>query len=167
MKYLSSMLFTLILTLVLTVASVAQQGAPRRALANRPNRGQQWNSADRPMWRIPNLKDEQREQIRQIHLDAQKQMMDLQNQLNEKRAHLRTLTTGSNPDTKAATQVIEEIGDLRTQLMEHRLQTHMKVRKLLTDEQKTAFDTMGPFNGRRNFAGMRPGGQRGTGFCRW
>ncbi|MFH5884134.1 Spy/CpxP family protein refolding chaperone [Halalkalibaculum sp. DA3122] len=154
MKQLNSIFLTLLL-LALTTTAFAQRSMPDRG------RSQQ---ADRPMYRIPDLTDEQHEQIRQIHLDAQQRGLEIRNQLNEHRARLRTLTTGSDIDLNAANEVIDEIGSLTTQLMKQRLETRMKVRNLLTDEQKVVFDAHSPF-ARGNLQGMRSG-RRGVDFRR-
>ncbi|MGD8748263.1 MAG: Spy/CpxP family protein refolding chaperone [Balneolaceae bacterium] len=89
---------------------------------------------------IPNLTDEQKEQIKSIMLNHQEAMIPLRNQVREKTVHLRTLTTGADIDEKAADSVIEEIGDLRTQMMKNRFQTHQQIRTLLTDEQRVWLD---------------------------
>lgn len=156
---------TILMVAVFSTNIFGQRGNPRQSMADRPNMGtfQQWNG-DRPMLRIPDLTDEQREQIRDIHLRAQEEGLELRNQLNEQQARLRTLTTGSGIDMDESNGVIEQIGSLRTELMKHRLATRMEVRDLLTDEQKVFFDAQGPFNG--NFRGMRSE-KRGAWFQRW
>jgi Spy/CpxP family protein refolding chaperone len=90
---------------------------------------------------IPDLTEEQQEQIQSIMLDIREQMLPIQNQMREKRARLRTLSTGTEVDAKAAESVIEEIGDLRTQMMKERFASRQEIRTLLTDEQKVWFDS--------------------------
>ncbi|MDR8391520.1 Spy/CpxP family protein refolding chaperone [Aliifodinibius sp. S!AR15-10] len=137
----------LLFTFMFAETAAAQQG--RRAMAERPH-FQRGNME----YMLPDLTDEQREQIRDIRLKAQEESLDLRNQLNEKRARLRTLTTGGDEiDTEAANQVIEEVGALRTELMKQHLQTRMNIRELLTDEQKVVFDSHGAFGG--NFGDMK------------
>lgn len=163
MKYLNKLLLTVLITGLFATSALAQQGRAGRGMFDRPGAGmgwnQQWDNANRPYARIPNLTDEQRNQIQQLHLEARQQNMELRNQLNEKRARLRTLTTGSSIDMDAADQIIDEMSTLRSNMMKRRLQTHTQVRGLLSDDQKAAFDSFGPFN-RGNNRGMRSAGRR-------
>jgi len=91
--------------------------------------------------RIPNLTDQQKEQLKSITLKNQEVIIPLRNQMREKKAHLRTLSTADNVDQKVAESVIDEIGSLRTQMMKQRLGTHQQVRALLTDEQRVWLDS--------------------------
>ena len=74
MKKLNMVSFVLLGTLVLASSSFAQQGQQRRAMVDRPNwaNSQPGNFGGR-MFRIPNLTNEQQEQIRQIQLTAQQE----------------------------------------------------------------------------------------------
>lgn len=166
MKYPNTLILSVLLTGLFAVSALAQQGRPGRGMFDRPGQGmgwnQQWNNTDRPYARIPNLTDEQREQIQQLHLDVREQNLELRNELNEKQARLRTVTTGSTTDMDAANQLIDDMSTLRADMMKQRLQTHSQVRELLTDEQKVVFDSLRPFN-RGNNRGMRSG--RGPGGC--
>lgn len=89
---------------------------------------------------IPSLSEEQRDGIRKIRLEAAEASLPIQNQLREKRARLQTLSSGAEPDARAARAVIEEIGELQSQLMRIRWEAGQSVRGLLTDEQRVVFD---------------------------
>jgi len=91
--------------------------------------------------RIPNLTDQQKDQIKDIMLKNREAVMPLQNQMREKAAHLRTLSTGDNVDQKAAEAVIDDMGNLRTQIMKKRFDTRQQIRGLLNDEQRVWFDS--------------------------
>lgn len=98
--------------------------------------------AQRPFHlQLPNLTDQQKEQIKSIMLKNREAMIPLRNQMREKAAHLRTLSTAKNVDRKAAESVIDEIGNLRTQMMRKRFETHQQIRALLTDEQRVWLDS--------------------------
>lgn len=160
MKSFHSAIFTLLVLGLFSTTVLAQQGRPRNGNVNRAGSGmgfnQQWD-ANRPMNRIPNLTDEQREQIQQIHLEARKNGLEVRNQIIEKQAQLRTRTTGSDINSEEASQLIDEISGLRAQLMKQRLQAHIQVRELLTDEQKVVFDARGFFaNGPNRDGKNRP-----------
>ena len=89
---------------------------------------------------IPDLTEEQQNQIEEMRLDHMKEMMDVQNKLNEKRAELRTLQTKDNPDMEAIYSVIEEMGQVRTEMHKKRAKHHQEIRSLLNEEQKIYFD---------------------------
>lgn len=99
------------------------------------------------MMNLPDLTDEQRTQIRNIMLNTRKEMLPIQNELREKQAQLRTLTTGENIDMEAANTVIEEIGALRTKMMKNRITSRQEIRNLLTEEQRIIFDSRTPMKG--------------------
>ena len=108
---------------------------------------------------LPGLTDEQRDAIRAIRLEAARRALPVQNQLRENGARLRTLSTADPVDERAAQAVLDEIGNLRTQLMRIRWESGQSVRELLTEEQRILFDQR-HFQGMSNRAGA---GQPGRG----
>ena len=92
--------------------------------------------------KILNLTNQQKEQIKSIHTTFLKKTNPLKNQLAEKRAHLRTITAVDKPNQKEIDNTIDEIGQLRTQILKARTDMQLKVRSLLTEEQKIHFDAM-------------------------
>lgn len=91
--------------------------------------------------KIPGLTEEQQKQIDKFSVAHQKQMLDLRNQLQEKKARYQTLMTKDVPDMKAINQTIDEMGALKTQMMKARAEHHQMVRKDLNEEQRLFFDT--------------------------
>tara|TARA_R110000868_G_scaffold304437_3_gene564994 strand:+ start:14427 stop:14948 length:522 start_codon:yes stop_codon:yes gene_type:complete len=157
---------TILVALVLLTTDVFAQGRPLRGDAQQQNPQAQFNrgNAERgpeQMMRALDLTEDQQEQVKQLHLETQKAMLSIQNQLNEKEAKLKTLTTGENADFKAASKVVEEIGDLKTEIAINRLETHSKIRALLTDEQKLKFDTISMRRNKGPKGLGERGGQRG------
>lgn len=143
MKLMKSFLFTALMMCV-AVTVFAQSGRMQRGPANRTgqvffDRIQQANQ-NRPLRGIPDLTEEQQEQIESLQLENRQQMITLQNQLREQEARLRTLTTGSEPDQSAAEGVIDQIAASRASIMKSQLALRMRIRELLTDEQRTLFD---------------------------
>jgi Spy/CpxP family protein refolding chaperone len=118
---------------------ILAQGNPDRPRMN--ERMMQMHQDGMPHMRIPDLTDEQKEQIKSIMLKTQEEMIPLKNQLGEKRARLRTLSTGDNVDVEAAESVIEEIGSLRTEIMKKHFAVRQEVRALLTDYQRVWMDS--------------------------
>lgn len=89
---------------------------------------------------IPNLTDKQMEQIKTLRTEHLKTVTKKRNLLKEKRAHLTVLMTQDHPDQKAIDKTIGEINLIRGELLKERVGMQLKIRNLLTDEQKVYFD---------------------------
>jgi len=85
------------------------------------------------------LSDEQLDQIKELHLNLQKEILPVKNKIREKWAQLHTLIT-ENGNATQIDRLIEEIGNLQVSIDKQKVRTHLKVRELLTDEQKIKFD---------------------------
>ncbi|MDN5204763.1 hypothetical protein QQ008_25460 [Fulvivirgaceae bacterium BMA10] len=90
---------------------------------------------------IPNLSDKQKEDIKKIRLAFHEDVLPLKNQIGEKQARLRTLTTEKNVNMGQVNKVIEEIGAIKTDLHKKEVAMKQDIRKLLDDEQRLYFDT--------------------------
>lgn len=116
-----------------------------------------------------NLTEEQQAEIADLRMDHLKRMTTLRNQMQEKRARLQTLTTGDNYNQSEVDQVIEQMGDIRIQMMKKRTSHQQEVRSQLTEEQQVLFDAkkgrrMGPKMGHQRGhrgQGMRSGPRKG------
>lgn len=111
--------------------------------------------------RIPDLTDAQKESIKKIRLAAQKDMLPLRNQINEKMAHLQTLNTAEKADMKAIDKTIDEVYALKADMAKTQAKSRQEVRKLLTEEQRLVFDSHMP--GDRFGGDMHRGGKGGQG----
>jgi Spy/CpxP family protein refolding chaperone len=107
---------------------------------------------------IPNLTDEQKAKIKDLHLATYKETKPLRNQLGELKAKQRTLTTADKPDMNAINANIDEITKVANQLMKSRAAFRQKVRALLTDEQKMWFDSHPMHRGHGHMRGHQMGG---------
>lgn len=87
-----------------------------------------------------NLSDEQKQKMKDIHLKTSKEVLPLKNQLAEKKAHLKTLTTVEKPDMNEINKTIDEMSALRNQIMKKKVAAKMEVRSILNDEQRLMFD---------------------------
>ncbi len=96
---------------------------------------------------IPNLTDDQKAKIKAQQVSFGKEALPMKNQLAEKRAHLRTLQTAQNYDANAVNATIDDITKAESQLMKKSAANHEAIRKLLTDEQRLAFDSQKGFRG--------------------
>lgn len=135
-------------------------------------RGRSMNRLDGPRFNrqcqmLPDLTDEQQEQIKDLRVDQMEQMTRYRNNLMEKRATLRKLQTQDNPDMDAINNTIEEMGEMRTEMNKARAEHHQEIRELLTEEQRAIFDARMGKN--RRMAGRNnncPRMGRGFGFRR-
>ncbi len=93
---------------------------------------------------IPDLTEAQKEKMKALRIEHMKIVQQLRNQLGEKEARLRTLSTSDKVDMSEINRVIEEMGAMRTQLMKSMAQHRQKIRELLTDEQRVIFDAHQP-----------------------
>ena len=118
---------------------------------------------------LPDLTEEQQSSIRQIHLDFQKQTLQMNNQIREKEAQLRTQMTNEKVNQGQIDKLVEEIGALNTSVAKARTATHMKVRAVLTEDQRILFDQRGMRRGtaygNRGPAGMGRGYGLRDGSC--
>lgn len=97
---------------------------------------------------IPNLTEEQQKKIDALKLDHQKKMIEIKNQIEEKRARLVTVTTGDKINKEEAYKLIEEIAALKVIRDKYKLDHQLAVRALLTEEQKVWFDMHGMHKGK-------------------
>jgi Spy/CpxP family protein refolding chaperone len=97
-----------------------------------------------PMEMIPNLTDEQKEQMKTLKLDLIKSNKSLKNEMKEKEARLHTLSTADEVDLDAIYKVVEEIGALQISIAKNMATHRQEVRKILTEEQKIFFDERPP-----------------------
>jgi Spy/CpxP family protein refolding chaperone len=112
---------------------------------------------------IQNLSQEQREAIREITVQHQKEMISLRAEMETKSLELQELVrSGAGEDAIFAK--IDEIGALRTEMMKKRMAMQLEIRAQLTDEQKEMFDQKHMMMGHMGAGGGRgPGGPGGHG----
>ncbi|MBC8146401.1 MAG: Spy/CpxP family protein refolding chaperone, partial [Bacteroidetes bacterium] len=112
---------------------------------------------------LPDLTEEQQKKIKELHLKQMKGMLPLQNELKEKQAHLKTLTTKDKVDMTAVNATIDEIAVLKAKMMKQKAAHQQEVRNLLTEEQRLIFDTKPNMKGQCNGHGNSQGMGRGQG----
>jgi len=99
------------------------------------------------MMGLPDLTEEQKTKIEELHLAHAKAVKPLHNEVAEKMAKLNTLTSADNVDMKAVNSLIEEIGKIKTNLMKEMESHRQSVRKLLDEKQRLMFDKRHGGNG--------------------
>jgi Spy/CpxP family protein refolding chaperone len=141
----------------------------------RPARGYgQFGMGHGMMWNgycfLPDMTDEQAEQIKKLRLAHYKEVQPLRDQMSELAIKHRNLMRAENVDTKAINAGIDEKTNIMNKLMKKQAEFRAEFRNLLTDEQKMVLDNSGRGFGMRK--GMRNFGRRGRsfsggGFNRW
>lgn len=104
---------------------------------------------------ISDLTDVQKQKIDELCLSHKKEMTGIKNQMNEKRAHLKTLQAADKADMTAINKTIDEISALNADLMKKGAANKQSIRALLTDNQKVVFDANA---GKHGGAGCSHGG---------
>ena len=103
----------------------------------------------KPGPKIPDLTEDQEEQIQTLRTDHLKAILPMRNELAEMNARLQTLSTADNVDMSQINGLIEEMGALKMQMMKAGAAHRQEIRKLLTDEQRVVFDSHRPGPKRR------------------
>ena len=112
------------------------------------------------MYGIPNLTEDQKNKIKELRTPLHKEILPLRNQLDEKKAHLKTLQTAEKADLKSINSTIDEMTPLQSQIMKKHAAHTQAVRALLTDDQRIAFD-MRASAGRKFHQHRRMGSEHG------
>lgn len=114
---------------------------------------------------IPNLTADQKTKIESLRVKHAKEITPLKNELAEKQAHLKTLSSVDKPDRDAINKTIDEITALRGKIMKVNVNHRLDVSSILTDEQRVFFNSHhnGMKNGHRMGKGMKRGMNGGVG----
>ncbi|MFY0683324.1 MAG: periplasmic heavy metal sensor [Balneola sp.] len=144
--------FTIVTLLLLLVGSVTVQAQkkdrPERRAEMKERVEQRKGKQDRrhrgPESGIKNLdlNEDQKVQMKEIMMEGRKDILPLENELGEKRARLRTLSSGDTYDVKALNQVVDEMSELQASIKKVRITQKDEIRNILNDEQKFIFDTI-------------------------
>ena len=89
---------------------------------------------------IPNLTDAQKANIKSIKEASRKQTEPQRKQMKEVRMKLNELKTSENPDLKQINQLIDKSATLKAEMEKSRTASELKVRSILTPEQRKAVD---------------------------
>lgn len=155
----------LILAVSLSGITLAQRpGGKMQRNQNFPQRFQQ-RGPGQGQCLMPNLTEEQRDQMKELRLGFLEDLKPLRNQMGELKAEYRSMTTADDVDMKDVNENIDEQADLMASIKKLHASHQQAVRQVLTDEQKLFFDMRKGNRGKgvRNFRGSGPG--RGLGPC--
>jgi len=128
---------TIIAILLFVTGSVFAQGNQGRK-GNFDGQGRM-NKADRFM-NIPDLTDAQKTQLKDMRTANMKEMLPLRNEIQEKQAHLKTVSTGDNVNMNDVNKTLEELSAIKLVMAKKRAAHRHEIRKILTDDQRVFFD---------------------------
>lgn len=149
-------------------AIYAQRGSGNGMGAKNNNAGMCMN--------LPGLTEDQRDQISKLRTNFMKESLEIRNKMQVQRAELKMISTGDDVDLNKVNAKIDEIADLRAQMMKMHASHRQDVRNVLNEEQQVIFDQRGPGFGmgmERGKFGKGKGqgkGMRGQGpgpYCPW
>ncbi len=110
---------------------------------------------------IPDLTEEQMQQIEELRTMHMKETMPLKNEMDVKQAELKSLSSGDDVNMKDVNNKIDEISVLHVEMMKKRVAHKQEVRKLLNDKQRIYFDAQAAHHGK----GMHSKGRYAKGMC--
>jgi len=103
----------------------------------------QWQDppqGSRMLMGIPDLTEEQLDQIKDLQITHLKDIRPMKNDIKINNAILEALQTEDEPDMGKINELIEENGKLFTEIRKKQVSHKMEIRNLLTDDQKVFFD---------------------------
>ena len=127
-------MFAIVLASVLTNNAFAQKShCEKGGMHDRCKEG-------KAMGFLTDLTADQQKQIDALKLNLIKETINLKNQIEEKKAHITTISNGDNVDLAAVNKTFDELFALKAEIAKKHLAFQQEVRKLLTPEQKIKFD---------------------------
>ena len=139
--------YVLALAMLFISVTLSAQQARRGYGEHHPPRMEQNESGQKRMQQrgprkphIPNLTEEQKEQLHGFRVEMDKKVLPLQNEIGEKEARLKTLTTSESYNASEVEDLIEELGEVKTELEKLKVGQTQKIKSILTEEQLVAFN---------------------------
>lgn len=94
---------------------------------------------DTPRWK-QTLTEEQKMKADKMHLELKKAMSILEAKMNLKEVELNNLVMQDNANTKAIHHAIDEIMDIKKEMMVKKYDHMVEMRSILTPDQRVSFD---------------------------
>ena len=132
---------TIVLVAVLFISSTAA-GQKTMGPQNKKN-GQEMMRQDmkRNLPKADFLTEQQKETMKKLRLETEKEVKPLKNELRELMAHQQTLTTADNADLKAINKNIDKMAGIKAEIAKIMAKQHQEFRSQLSDEQLIIFDS--------------------------
>jgi len=122
-----------ILALLISSAKVSHAQAEKKGFNNPEGRMH-------GVCNLPDMTEDQKNKIHALKIAHTKEITPLKNELAEKRARKRSLSTVDKPDMAAINKVIDEMSAIRGEMMKKKAAHFQEIRKVLNDEQRVVFD---------------------------
>lgn len=129
------------LLLVITISSASAQVVQPAQPGHPPSEPQHRQFGGDPIRQL-NLTPEQREQIRTIREQSKEERGRINERLRETNRALEEILDSDNPDETAVEQRAKEVAAAQAAAMRQRVLTEMKIRRVLTLEQKNLLRTL-------------------------
>jgi len=75
-----------------------------------------------------------------MHLALARELSVKKAELKVRKARLKVIVTGDSPDASAIDKLIDEVGEIKKDMMRARYSHKVELRKVLTPEQRKGFD---------------------------
>ena len=122
------------------IAIIALFGLSLSLMAQTQQRQCQFNQRDQYTCAALDLADDQKAEIKEVRLAKLKKIQPLKDEAKINKAKINALVNKDNPDMKKIVSLVEANGKIMTQMQVIKIDGKIKVRALLTDEQKVIFD---------------------------
>jgi Spy/CpxP family protein refolding chaperone len=131
------------------IAVVALFGLSLSLMAQPPQRQHEFHKRDYVGIAMMDLTEAQKADVKEIQIARMKEVQPLKDELNINRAKLNALVNKDNPDMKKIVSLAEANGKIMTNIHIKQIESKIRVRALLTDEQKVIYDAHEGQPGRR------------------
>jgi Spy/CpxP family protein refolding chaperone len=91
-------------------------------------------------YNLPGITPEQTKKMDDLRIAHMKDVTPLKKQIDEKKARINTLMVADKADMAAINLVIDEMGNIKAQMLKKKAQFHQDIRAILTNDQKVLFD---------------------------
>ena len=137
MKYIHTNLKILTAIAIALAISISLMAQPQQRPVRKPVERGKYSAF------MADMTEEQKAQIKEIHLSQLKDVQPLNDELKINRARLNKMVKQDNPDMKAITSLVEENASINTKIQILAIESSIKVRDLLSEEQRILYDSKG------------------------
>ena len=122
------------------MAIIVLLGLSLSMMAQQQTRHQQSQQREKSAFGMLNLTEDQKSEIKVIHLAQVKEVQPLKDELLINKAKINALINKDTPDMKEIVSLVEANGKILTDIQVKEIASKINVRGLLNDEQKVMFD---------------------------
>jgi Spy/CpxP family protein refolding chaperone len=123
------------------IAIIALFGISLSLMAQSPQKQRSMQHRDQSGIAMLDLTEDQKAEIKTIHLAQMKAVQPLTDEVKINRAKINAAMNKDNPDMKEIVSLVEGNGKLLTDIQVKQIESKIEVRSLFTDEQKVIYDS--------------------------